>query len=301
MTTGNVAAIDIGTNSVRLLVTDADGNELERHMKITRLGQDVDVTGSLQPDAIDRTVSVLKTYRERIVHFGADRIRATATSAARDADNQADFFDEVEAALGSRPELLPGEEEARLSFRGATFGIDGSDGPFLVVDIGGGSTEFVVGTTEPEALTSVKMGCVRMTERHLKSDPPTRDELVACFTDVKKTLAEVRSIVDVTRAKRMIGLAGTITSMAALTLGLTEYDPKKTHHALVTRTQIEDTFARLASSSLEERRGLLIQPERAEVIVGGGAVLVTLLREFDIQDFIVSESDILDGLAASLR
>jgi exopolyphosphatase/guanosine-5'-triphosphate,3'-diphosphate pyrophosphatase len=171
----------------------------------------------------------------------------------------------------------------------------------LVVDIGGGSTEFVLGSTEPESLTSVKMGCVRMTERHLKSDPPSREELVACFSDVQSVLATVREVVDVERARRMIGLAGTVTSLAALALGLNEYDPTRTHHARLTREQVERALARLAAASVEQRRALLIQPERAEIIVGGAAVLVTILRELDIHELLVSESDILDGLAASLR
>jgi exopolyphosphatase/guanosine-5'-triphosphate,3'-diphosphate pyrophosphatase len=163
MTVSSVAAVDIGTNSVRLLVTDMAGRELERRMQITRLGQGVDTAGALHPDAIERTVRVLAEYGALIERHGAGRVRAAATSAARDARNKDAFFDAAARALGVRPELLPGEEEARLSFRGASVGVDPKWGPFLVVDIGGGSTEFILGTTEPEALISVDMGCVRLT------------------------------------------------------------------------------------------------------------------------------------------
>jgi exopolyphosphatase/guanosine-5'-triphosphate,3'-diphosphate pyrophosphatase len=301
MTAGNVAAVDIGTNSVRLLVTDARGGELERRMQITRLGQGVDVTGSLRPDAIGRTVGVLQDYGTRIAHHGAVRVRATATSAARDAKNSAVFFDAAERALGVRPELIDGEEEARLSFRGATSGVDANKGPFLVVDIGGGSTEFILGSTAPEALISVNIGCVRLTERHLHTDPPTPAELEASLADVRGELLRVREVIDVGRARRMLGLAGTITTLAALAQGLTHYDPAKTHHSVLTRAQVEHWFHTLSTLSVESRRPLLLEPARAEVIVGGAVVLVTLLREFDIPELTVSESDILDGLAASLR
>ena len=301
MTAENVAAVDIGTNSVRLLVTDARGNELERRMRITRLGQGVDVAGVLQPEAIERTVRVLGEYGARIAHFGANRLRAVATSAARDASNQRAFFDAAERALGVRPELLAGEEEARLSFSGATSGMDVGMGPFLVVDIGGGSTEFILGSSEPLALVSVNIGCVRMTERYLKSDPPLSGELEACFEDVRRQLLRVRRVIDVGRARLMIGLAGTITTLAALSAGLSEHDPAVTHHRILARDEVEYWHRLLSTSALEARREMLIDPARAEVIVGGVAVLVTILREFDVPKLMVSESDILDGLAASLR
>lgn len=297
----NVAAVDIGTNSVRLLITDEHGAELERVMRMTRLGQGVDVTGSLRADAIQRTVAVLIEYRASCVRYGATRIRAVATSAARDADNSRVFFDAAERTLGVRPELLSGEEEARLSFRGATAGLAADEGPFLVVDIGGGSTEFVLGQSGPEELISVQMGCVRMAERHLKADPPAPEEVEACLRDVRGLLAPVRRAIDVRRARRMLGLAGTVTALAALELGLDRYDATRTHHSVLTRAQVEASFALLCASSLEARRELLAEPQRAEVIVGGAAVLVTILREFSIPELLVSEHDILDGLAASLR
>ncbi len=297
----NVAAVDIGTNSARLLITDAAGREIVREMHITRLGQGVDVTGSLHPDAIARTVRVLADYGELMRKHGVSKIRATATSAARDAQNRDDFFNAAQAALSVMPELLAGEEEASLSFRGATQGIDTALGPFLIVDIGGGSTEFVLGKTEPEALISVDMGCVRMTERHLKSNPPTLAELDACLEDVTGILQRVRRAVPVERAKRMIGLAGTITSLGAMAKGLKHYDPTQTHGMTLTRVDVETLFHKLSRADLVGRRELLPDPKRADVIVGGAAVLVAILREFAIEELTVSESDILDGLAASLR
>lgn len=301
MTTSKVAAVDIGTNSVRLLISDGDGRELERSMRITRLGQDVDVNGALHPAAIARTVEVLAEYGASIERAGVSRMRAVATSAARDATNSELFFAAAAQALGFRPELLSGEEEARLSFGGATADLSPDRGPFLVLDIGGGSTEFVLGCSEPEALISVQLGCVRLTERHLKSDPPTRAELDACFADVRRELARVRQVIDVRRARQVVGLAGTVTALSAMVLGLDHYDAGRTHHSLLRRADVETLFARLSASNVETRRTLLVQPERAEVIVGGAAVLLTVSSELAIDELLVSEHDILDGLAASLR
>jgi exopolyphosphatase / guanosine-5'-triphosphate,3'-diphosphate pyrophosphatase len=296
----NVAAIDIGTNSVRLLIADDRGRPLERHMQITRLGQGVDKTGTLHVDAIARTTQVLRGYASLIERHGANGIRATATSAARDARNSHEFFDQAEAALGIRPELLSGDEEALLSFRGATSGLDPGQGPFLVVDIGGGSTEFILGQGAPEALISIDMGCVRMTERHLVRDPPPPAELAACFADVRAQLAQVRTALPLERARQIIGLAGTVTSLAALQQGLSQYDARRTHHARLTRRQVEALFERLIGADLVERRAMLAEPKRAEVLIGGSCVLLGILRELDIDELLVSETDILDGLAASL-
>lgn len=296
----NVAAIDIGTNSVRLLIADEAGREIERPMRITRLGQGVDVTGALAPEAIERTTSVLAEYRSLLARHDVKRVRATATSAARDAQNSQQFFDAAERALGTRPELLSGEEEARLSFRGATHGLSPDAGPFLIIDLGGGSTELVLGKTEPEALISLQMGCVRMTERHLKTDPPSPSELAACFADVQRELARARTVMDVRGAHTVVGLAGTVTALSAMQLGLSRYDATQTHHSRLTRAQVEVLFSRLSTATVEQRRGMLAEPARAEVVVGGAAVLLTLLREFALDDLLVSERDILDGLAASL-
>jgi exopolyphosphatase/guanosine-5'-triphosphate,3'-diphosphate pyrophosphatase len=299
---GNVAAVDIGTNSVRLLITDAQGRELARHMRITRLGQEVDVTGRLHPDAITRTVEVLRSYRHDLQQHAVGRVRATATSAARDAQNSREFFDAAEHALGHRPELLAGEEEALLSFCGATNGLsEKAPAPYLVIDIGGGSTEFVLGEQRPEQLISVNMGCVRMAERHFKSDPPSPQQIEACFADVRQILVEVKRTVDVARARTVVGLAGTITTLAALEQRLSVYDPARTHHATLTLEQVARVFAQLAREDVEGRRKLMFEPKRADVILGGAAVLLACMRELGIEKLLVSETDILDGLAESLR
>lgn len=297
----NVAAIDIGTNSTRLLITDAGGRELERAMHITRLGQGVDVSGELHPEAITRTVAVLSRYGAEIRKHGVQSVRAVATSAARDARNSALFFEQAERAIGVAPQLLSGEEEARLSFQGATAGLAASEGPFLVMDIGGGSTEFVLGLQRPEAVMSIQVGCVRMTERHLHSDPPSPAEIAACIADVRRALEPVKARIDVSRARCVVGLAGTVTALAARVLGLDHYDASRTHHSRLTRTQVESSFSELSTVDVEARRRLLAEPKRAEVIVGGAAVLVSILREFSLSELLVSEHDILDGLAASLR
>lgn len=296
-----LAAIDIGTNSVRLLVTDAAGNELERLMRMTRLGQGVDVTGELTPEAIARTVAVLAEYAARLRVHGVTRVRAVATSAARDARNGAEFFDAAERALGVRPELLSGDAEAHWSFFGATFGLAPSEAPFLVIDLGGGSTEFVLGSTRPEAAISLQMGCVRMSERYLRSDPPTSEQLAACEADVRRELRRVREVIDVSKARTVIGLAGTVTALCAVQLGLTHYDAARTHHRRLTAAQVAAASARLARANLIERRELLAEPARAEVIVGGALVLTTIMSELGLSELLVSEHDILDGLAASLR
>jgi exopolyphosphatase/guanosine-5'-triphosphate,3'-diphosphate pyrophosphatase len=297
----NVAAVDIGTNSVRLLITDGEGRELERHMQITRLGQGVDRAGKLQPEAIARTALVLAEYGALIRQHRVEKVRATATSAARDADNAQEFFDAAERALGVRPELLPGEQEALLSFRGATTGLDLALAPFLVVDIGGGSTEFVLGTHAPEALISVDMGCVRMTDRHLRSDPPSEQELEAVRADVRKVLEPVRTTIPYQRTRTMVGLAGTITTLGAMAKGLTRYDPTATHHMRLGRSEVERLCGQLARATIEQRRKMLIDAKRAEVILGGALVLSTLMQELALTELMVSETDILDGLAASMR
>ena len=298
------AAVDIGTNSTRLLVADADGGDaplrpLDRRMVITRLGQDVDATHRLHPDAIERTVRVLAEYRQALEELGAERVRATATSAARDAENRDDFFVAAKEALGVEPELLSGSEEARLSFLGATTGLD-APAPYLVVDIGGGSTEFVLGTEAPEGLISVDMGCVRLSEQYLTSDPLEPEELSAAVSVARDYLADVeRAIPQARHASTLIGLAGTVTSVAAIELG--EYDRDRTHHFRLSRAAAEDVFRTLATETAEERRhnpGL--EPGRVDVIVGGVAILVTIMRVLEFDEMLVSESDILDGLVRSL-
>jgi len=301
-----VAAVDIGTNSVRLLVADLEQPEgpmatLDRRMRITRLGQGVDAARALAPEAVDRTLAVLREYREAIDDHGVARARATATSAARDASNRDEFFAEASAVLGFELELLAGEEEARLSFTGATVGLD-APAPYLVVDIGGGSTELVFGTHVPEALHSVDIGCVRVTEQWLHSDPPAPEELSNAVSAVRDELAEVaRAMPAAKDAATLIGLAGTVTTVAAIELGLPEYDPERIHHFRLTRAAAEDVFRTLATEPVADRRhnpGL--EPERVDVIVGGAVILVAIFRTFEFDELLVSEADILDGLARSL-
>jgi exopolyphosphatase/guanosine-5'-triphosphate,3'-diphosphate pyrophosphatase len=306
--TSRVGAIDIGTNSVRLLVADVDGSgetaslePLDRRMRITRLGQGVDESRRLKPEAIDRTLDVLREYRSALDELGVERTRATATSAARDATNRDDFFGPATDVLHFEPELLPGAEEARLSFLGATAGID-EPAPYLTVDIGGGSTEFVVGTHEPEGLISVDTGSVRITEQYLPSDPPAPEELSEAVSVVRAHLADVeREVPAVREAATLIGLAGTVTTVAAVELGLAEYDPTRIHHYRLSRADAEEVFRTLATEPLVQRRhnpGL--DPGRVDVIVGGTLILVTTMRTFDFNEMLVSEADILDGLARSI-
>ncbi len=300
-----VAAVDIGTNSVRLLVSDLDSSDgplatLERRMHITRLGQGVDGSRRLASEAIERTLAVLREYRTLIEAHGAEWVRATATSAARDAANRDEFFTAAKEALGTEPELLSGAEEASLSFAGATTGLDAPP-PFLVIDIGGGSTELVYGTAEPEALCSLDIGCVRVTEQWLHSDPPAPEELSNAVSTVRDHLADAeRAIPDLREARTVLGLAGTVTTVAAVEQGVA-YDRDRIHHFVLTRAAVEEVFRTLALESAEERRhnpGL--EPERVDVIVGGVIVLASIMRTFELDEILVSEDDILDGLARSL-
>jgi len=304
-----LAAIDIGTNSTRLLVADVDGTDpasaamrtLDRRMRITRLGQGVDDTRALRSDAIERTLDVLREYRIALDELGVRRVRATATSAARDATNRDEFFDPATEVLGFAPELLSGEEEARLSFLGATTGLR-EPAPYLVVDIGGGSTEFVVGTSAPEDLVSLDIGCVRLTEQYLQSDPPAPEELSAAVSLVRDQLADVdRALPSLRKAATLVGLAGTITTVAAIEQGLLAYDRDRIHHFRLRKEQAEAVFRLLATETADERRhnpGL--DPPRVDVIVGGTIVLVAILRTFGFDELVVSEADILDGLVRSL-
>ena len=296
-----VAAVDCGTNSTRLLVTDGE-RPLERRMTITRLGQGVDAARRLAPEAVERTVTVLRDYRAVMDRHGVDRVRMAATSAVRDAANREEFLDAAEAAVGVRPELLDGHEEGRLSFAGATAGLDAADGPFLVVDIGGGSTEFVVGTDEPTGVVSVDVGCVRLTEKYLHSDPPTPLELSQAISVMHAHLADVkRELPAVTEAARLVGLAGTVTTVAAVELGLHEYDPERIHHFVLTRAAAEDVFRTLATEARADRvHNPGLEEARADVIVGGAAILVAIMRNLDFDECLVSEADILDGLARSV-
>lgn len=301
-----VGAIDIGTNSVRLLVADVERGDrstlttLDRRMRITRLGQGVHAERMLHPDAIARTLEVLREYRGIMDDLGVETARASATSAARDAANTQDFFEPATAVLGFAPETLTGREEGELAFRGATLELpDDLGAPYLVVDIGGGSTEFVVGTDRPEGVISIDVGCVRITERFLRSDPPAAAELSNAVAHVRDHLADViREVPSVLGAKSLIGLAGTVSTTAMVELGLPEYDRDRVHHFRLTHEAAEEVFRTLATEPAARRRhnpGL--EPGRVDVIVGGLVVLVSILRTFGFEEMLVSESDILDGLA----
>jgi len=296
-----VAAIDCGTNSVRLLVSDG-GRPVSRLMRITRLGKGVDATGRLDPDAIDRTLAVLADYRVEMDRHGVERVRMATTSASRDAANRDEFFERAESIIGTRPELLSGEDEALMSFRGATARLDPADGPFVVVDIGGGSTEFAVGGSHLEGSVSVDMGCVRITEKFLHGDPPGPDELSNALSVVEQHLQDVQRLLpQVVAPTRFVGLAGTITNVAAVEIGLQTYDPDRIHHFLLSKAAAEDVFRTLATEALADRvHNPGLERERADVIVGGCIVLVQIFRTFGYEDCLVSESDILDGIAMSL-
>lgn len=296
------AAIDCGTNSTRLLVHDGQ-RSVERLMRITRLGQGVDATGRLASDAIERTLEVLREYREVIDRHGVTKTRMTATSAARDAQNRDVFFDGARAVIGVEAELLSGDEEGRLSFAGATADLDPSDGPFLVVDIGGGSTEFSYGTIDCEYTRSIDLGCVRLTEKYIHHDPPRPEELVACLSITETYIDElVREFPLIRESPRFVGLAGTVSTTAAVEQGLAEYDRDRIHHFVLTRPAVEDVFRTLATENRAERLGNPgLEVGRADVIVGGLCVLVQIMRQLDLDECLVSESDILDGLVMSLQ
>jgi exopolyphosphatase/guanosine-5'-triphosphate,3'-diphosphate pyrophosphatase len=271
-------------------------------MRITRLGQGVNATKMLAPEAIERTAAVLREYRAAMDELGVEHVRITATSAARDAANREDFFSVAKETVGVEPELLSGDEEARLSFRGATADLDPADGPFLIVDIGGGSTEFVIGTTEPDAALSVDMGCVRITEQELHHDPPTAEELSISLSLIDAYLDDVdREVPGVSEARTFVGLAGTITTVAAVEIGLAEYDRERIHHFHLTHAAAEDVFRTLATESHDDRLANPgLEAERADVIVGGCCILVAIFRHWGFDECLVSEADILDGLALSL-
>ena len=296
-----VAAIDCGTNSTRLLITDGHAT-IERRMRITRLGEGVDATGRLAAPAIQRTLDALQQYREVMDRLGVTATRATATSAARDAANRDEFFGPAQAIIGAPLELLSGDEEGQLSFAGATAELDPATGPFLVVDIGGGSTELVVGRDAPVGVRSMDFGCVRLTEKYLRHDPPRAEELADALADVRDQLEDaVLAVPEFAEPARMIGLAGTITTVAAVEQGLPAYDRDRIHHFWLSRAAAEDVYRTLAT---EKRADRVFNPgleeARADVIVGGCVALVAVLRFFDLDGCLVSESDILDGLAHTL-
>ncbi|MEV7302904.1 Ppx/GppA phosphatase family protein [Streptomyces clavifer] len=308
-----VAAIDCGTNSIRLLVADVDpatGHfaELDRRMRIVRLGQGVDRTGRLAPDALERTFDACREYAAAIEELGAERIRFVATSASRDAENSDTFVRGVLDILGVEPEVVSGDQEAQLSFDGATKELvvsDHLDKPYLVVDIGGGSTEFVVGDDEVRAARSVDIGCVRMTERHLVRDgvvvdPPAADRVAAIRADIDAAIDLAEKTVPIADAATLVGLAGTVTTVAAIALGLEEYDSEAIHHSRVSLEQVREITGRLLASTHEQRAAIpAMHPGRVDVITAGALVLLAVMERAGAAEVVVSEHDILDGIAWS--
>lgn len=316
MTSTRVAAIDCGTNSIRLLVADIDPatgsfTELDRRMRIVRLGQDVDRTGRLAPEALERTFTACREYAQAIEELGAEKIRFVATSASRDAENSADFVRGVHEILGVEPEVITGDQEAQLSFDGATKELSaegashGFASPYLVVDIGGGSTEFVLGDESVRAARSVDIGCVRMTERHLvqdgaKIDPPTEARIAAIRADIEAALDLAAETVPLTEATTLVGLAGTVTTIAAIALDLKEYDSEAIHHSRISLARVEEITTRLLASTHTERAAIpAMHPGRVDVIASGALILQALMRRTGAQEIVVSEHDILDGIAFS--
>ena len=299
-----VAAIDCGTNSIRLLIADIDGNnfrEIVRDMEIVRLGQGVDQTGQFHPDAIARTLAAVDKFAAEIAKRGVEKIRFCATSATRDATNRHLFVDGVRERLGIELEVISGDEEAALSFAGAIKDLDPSNGPFLVVDIGGGSTEFVFGTATVEAARSVNIGCVRMSERHFASDPATPDQIEAARTDIQAAIAQAAAVVPITKAKTLVAVAGTATTVAAAALELPEYDRYAIHLSRISAQQTHDAATMFATKTRQQRISLgYMHPGRVDVIAAGSLVLSEIMKATGATEFVASESDILDGMAFSL-
>ncbi|MGW4727018.1 Ppx/GppA phosphatase family protein [Streptomyces sp. S1] len=300
-----VAGIDCGTNSIRLLVADVHPEtgelvELDRRMTIVRLGQGVDRTGRLAPEALERTFAACREYAAVIRELGAERIRFVATSASRDAENRDDFVRGVVEILGVEPEVITGDQEAAFSFAGATGELPGTE-TYLVVDIGGGSTEFVTGTDHVQAARSVDIGCVRLTERHVRHDPPTAEEAEAIRADVRAALDLAAGAVPIDTADVLVGLAGSVTTVAAIALGLPEYDSEKVHHSRISAAQVAEVTERLLASTHDERAAIpVIHPGRVDVIVAGALVLREIVERVGAREVVVSEHDILDGIALSV-
>ena len=298
-----VAAIDVGTNSTRLLVAEEQPHgfrPLERRLTITRLGEGVDRRRVLAPEALKRTLAAVADYAATCGEYGVEHIRVTGTSAVRDAHNRQEFFDGVSRLTGSAPELLSGEEEAHATFLGAVSDLDeGRDN--VVLDIGGGSTELIVGRTHPERALSMEIGCVRMLEKHLHSDPPQRSELEGLRDEVGEILRDAISQLRPPAGARLVGVAGTVTQLAAMESGLAAYDPEVTHHAVLSHGDVRRLARRLSSLTYEQRKRLKsMEAGRADVIVAGAEILLVAMEALDAPEVLVSEKDILDGLVLQL-
>ncbi|CAB4577416.1 unannotated protein [freshwater metagenome] len=299
-----VAAIDCGTNSIRLLIADITGGnfkEVLRTMEIVRLGQGVDQNKSFHPDAIARTLSAVEKFAQLIASKGVEKIRFCATSATRDASNRELFTNGVKKILGVEVEVIPGEQEAALSFIGATKELSQSDGPFLVVDIGGGSTEFVFGSEKVEFAKSVNIGCVRMSERHLNLQPPTMAQIAEAIIDIDLAITQAAKVVPISQAKSLVAVAGTATTVAAAALKLAEYDRYLIHLSRISAPSVYQVAAMFQGMSKDQIAALgYMHPGRVDVITAGALVLSRIMAATGASEFIASESDILDGIAWSL-
>ncbi|MCT1767743.1 Ppx/GppA phosphatase family protein [Brevibacterium casei] len=308
-----VAAFDCGTNSLRLLVADIDDHgamtELRRETRIVRLGQGVDATGEFAPEALERTFAVTREYAELAAEYSPERIRFVATSASRDVRNRDEFFAGIFAILGVVPDVITGDEEARLSFLGATAGRSADEGPFLVMDLGGGSTELVLGTGDVEAAVSMDIGSVRLTERHMASDQPDGEQIRAAVTDIDTHLDDAAEVVDLGAARTFIGVAGTVTTLTAGILGLDSYQRERIHGARLTVSEVERQADDLVRMDRDARAALpYMHPGRVDVIAAGGLIFARTVSRVDDAvrtrggelAITVSETDILDGIALDL-
>jgi exopolyphosphatase / guanosine-5'-triphosphate,3'-diphosphate pyrophosphatase len=302
-----VAAVDCGTNSIRLLIADVEGDELldvHRELRIVRLGQGVDSSGRLAPEAIGRTRAALADYAELVRRHRADAVRMVATSATRDAQNRDEFVAMVTSVLSVPPEVITGAEEAALSFAGAVHSLPGLTGRVLVADIGGGSTELIAGPVDQSAalqVHSMDIGCVRMTERHLRTDPPTAEQIAATVHDICVALDGAAHDVVLDEPAALIGVAGTVTTIAALALGLTRYDPGRIHGAVVSAPAVAAVTAMLLAMTHDERAALpVMHAGRIDVIGGGALILRSLMETTGAPEVVASEHDILDGIALRL-
>jgi len=299
---GAVAAIDIGSISARLLIVDGEGAPLERRTEIVNLSRSLVTKGEIQPDRVEHLLAVMAGWGDLVRTHRVGSIRAVATETFRQATNGESVLDEVESILTIRPEIIGGTEEGTLSFAGATAELDPDDGPFLVIDLGGASTEFAVGTERCEGVVSIDVGARVLTERYISSDPPRPEELLAVLSVVEAYVDDVvRDLPQITDVRRYIGLAGTVSTAAAVEIGLATYDRDRIHHFVLTREAAEDVYRTLVTEPLEDRLhnpGLV--PMRAEAIVGGITELVAIMRGLSIDELLVSEADLLDGVVARL-
>ena len=303
-----VAAIDCGTNSIRLLIADIDDGKLVdvvRTMVIVRLGEGVDKTGEFSQDALSRTFAAIDSFALLIKEHNPQRVRFVATSASRDVSNRAEFVAGVSSRLGIQPDVISGDEEAKLSFLGATADLvnqeDRPEAPYLVIDIGGGSTEFVLGTSSPTDAISTNIGCVRMTERNLIGDPPTAQQIAEATADIDAAIDQAFQAVPISEAKSLIGLAGSVTTVAALALGLSEYKSEEIHGSRISAADVHRVTQELLHMTRAKRAALGPMHEgRIDVIGGGALVLDRIMQRTGLAEVLVSERDILDGIARNL-